>query len=236
VNQPPPHGWHQQPPPPPGWPQQQQQPQGWQSYPQPPKKNKAPLIVGIIVGVLVLGVAGTFGFLYLGANSDSGSPKRGGTMPGVCANVPEAALAKARTTNGNPAMSRERKLANHTQTSCAWDQTKGKDGSGLRNTDAYVVVGDAGQEYERRVSQSKQNNQGTINERPLDGLGDEATAVLVDGKSAFLQVDIIVRKGDTVVEVEHTGWDSGMFGNKRPDVTEFEAAARGLAEALLAEV
>lgn len=233
MNQPPPHGWHQQPPPPPGWPQPGYPQPG---YPQPPKKNKAPLIVGIIAGVLVLGVAGTLGFLYLGANSDSGSPKRGGTMPEACANVPEAALAKARTTNGNPAMSRERKLANHTQTSCAWDQTKGKDGSGLRNTDAYVVVGDAGREYEQRVSQSKQNNQGTINERPLDGLGDEATAVLVDGRSAFLQVDIIVRKGETVVEVEHTGWDAGMFGNKRPDVAEFEAAARGIAEALLAEV
>ncbi|NGY58558.1 hypothetical protein G7043_06395 [Lentzea sp. NEAU-D13] len=222
MNQPPPHGWYQQPPPPPGW-------------PQPPKKNRAPLVVGIIAGVLVLGAAATFGFLYLGANADGGSPKRGGTMPGVCADVPEAALAKARTTNGNPAMSRVRKLADHTQTSCAWDQTKGEDGSGLRNTDAYVVVGDAAAEYERRVSQSKQNNQGTISNRPLEGLGDEATAVLVDGKSAFLQIDVIVRKGDTVVEVEHTGWDAGLFGNKRPDITEFEAAARGVAEALLAQ-
>lgn len=228
MNQPPPHGWHQQPPPPPGW---QQSPPGW---PQPPRKNKAPLVVGIIAGVLVLGAAATFGFLYLGTNADGGSPRRGGTMPEMCANVSEAALAEARTTNGNPAMSRERELADHTQTSCAWDQTKGEDGSGLRNTDAYFVVGDAGVEYERRVSQSKQNNQGTISERPIEGLGDEATAVLVDGKSAFLQVDIIVRKGDTVVEVEHTGWDAGMFGNKRPDVAEFEAAARGVAEALLA--
>ncbi|WP_346133430.1 hypothetical protein [Lentzea roselyniae] len=232
MNQSPPHGWQQQMPPQQGW---QQPPPGW-GPPQPPGKSKAPLIVGIIAGVVLLAVAGTFGFLYLGANADGGSPKRGGTMPGVCADVPQAALAKARTTNGNPAMSKERKVADGTQTSCAWDQTKGVDGSGLRNTDAYVVVGDAAGEYERRVSQSKQNNQGTINERPLDGLGDEATAVLVDGKSAFLQLDIIVRKGDTVVEVEHTGWDSGMFGNKRPDVAEFEAAARGVAEALLAEV
>ncbi|MFC3891925.1 hypothetical protein ACFOWZ_10600 [Lentzea rhizosphaerae] len=218
-------------PPQQGWPQPQP---GW-GPPQPPKKNKAPLIVGIIAGVVVLVTAGVAGFLYLGANSDSGSPKRGGTMPEACANVPAAALAKARTTNGNPAMSKQRKVPDGTQTSCAWDQTNGEDGSGLRNTDAYVVVGDAAAEYERRVSQSKQNNQGTINERRLDGLGDEATVVLVDGKSAFLQLDVIVRKGDTVVEVEYTGWDSGVFGNKRPDVTEFEAAARGVAEALLAD-
>lgn len=211
----------------------------WQPYPpyppQPPRKSKAPLIVGIIAGVVLLGIAATVGFLYLDANADGGSPQRGGTMPGVCADVPQAALAKARTTNGNPAMSKERKVAKRTQTSCAWDQTKGQDGSGLRNLDAYVVVGEAAEEYEQRTSQSKQNNQGTINERQLDGLGDEATAVLVDGKSAFLQLDVIVRKGDTVVEVEYTGWDSGMFGNKRPDVAEFEAAARGVAEALLAE-
>ncbi|MFS8101474.1 hypothetical protein LFM09_30555 [Lentzea alba] len=225
MNQPPPHGWHQQQPPP-----------GWGYPPPPPKKSKAPLVVGIIAGVLVLGIAATFGILYFGANADSGSPKRGGTMPKVCADIPQAALAKARTTNHNPAMSRESKRQDTTQTSCAWDQTKGVDGSGLRNLDAYVVVGGAAEEYEQRVSQSKQNNQGTINERPLDGLGDDATAVLVDGKSAFLQLDIIVRKGDTVVEVEYTGWDSGMFGNKRPDVTEFEDAARGVAEALLAEV
>ena len=208
----------------------------WQPHPpQPPRKSKAPLVAGIVAGVVLLGIAATAGFLYLGANADGGSPKRGGTMPGVCADVARAALAKARTTNGNPAMSKERKIADGTQTSCAWDQTKGEDGSGLRNTDAYVVVGDAGAEYERRVSQSKQNNQGTINERQLDGLGDEATAVLVDGKSAFLQLDVIVRKGDTVVEVEYTGWNSGLFGNERPDVAEFEAAARGIAEALLAK-
>lgn len=218
------------------WPQQPQHP-GWHPYPPqpPPRKSKAPLVVGIIAGVVLLGLAATFAFLYLGANADGGRPKRGGTMPGVCANVPQAALAKARTTNGNPAMSKERKIAKRTQTSCAWDQTEGVDGSGLRNLDAYVVVGEAAEEYEQRTSQSKQNNQGTINERQLDGLGDEATAVLVDGTSAFLQLDVIVRKGDTVVEVEYTGWDSGMFGNKRPDVAEFEAAARGVAEALLAE-
>ena len=37
------------------------------------------------------------------------------------------------------------------------------------------------------------------------------------------------------VEVEYTGWNSGLFGNERPDVAEFEAAARGIAEALLAK-
>jgi hypothetical protein len=223
MNQPPPHGWYQQPPPPPGW-------------PQPPKKNRAPLVVGIIAGVLVLGAAATFGFLYLSANTDGGSPRRGGTMPEMCANVSEAALAKARTTNSNPMLSRETKYQDHTSTSCSWDQTRGRDGSGLRTLDVHVFEGDdAGSEYEQRLSRSKQNNQGTISERKLDGLGDEAAAVLVDTRSAFLHIDIIVRKGDKVFELGYAGWDAGLFGNERPDVTEFEEAARGVAEALLSQ-
>ncbi|MCP2250905.1 hypothetical protein [Lentzea aerocolonigenes] len=209
----------------------------WQPYPpQPPKKNKAPLVIGIIAGVLVLGVAATAGFLYLDSNADGGSPRRGGTMPETCANVSEAVLTNARTTNSNPALSRELKYQDHTSTTCSWDQTKGRDGSGLRTLDVHVFEGDdAGTEYEQRLSRSKQNNQGTISERKLDGLGDEATAVLVDTRSAYLHLDIIARKGDKVFELGYAGWDAGLFANKRPDVAEFEAAARGVAEALLAQ-
>ncbi len=234
MNQPP-HGRYQQPPP--GWPQQP--PHGWQPYPpQPPGKSKAPLVVGIIAGVLVLGGIAAAGLFYLNANADSGSSKRSDKLPQVCGNISETALAKARTTNPNGLSSRETKLSKGTRTICSWNQTKGVDGSGLRNTDV-VVSRDQEQpelDFDRLVSQNMANTQGTPQQKPLDGLGDQATAVLVETKSAFTEISIIVRKDDAVVEVDLSGWDAGFFGNVRPDVAELEAAARGMAEEMVAKV
>ncbi|MGW6931216.1 hypothetical protein ACWGE0_14225 [Lentzea sp. NPDC054927] len=242
MNQPPPHGWHQQPPPPPGWPQQQQ-PQGWQQPPppgwgpprQPPKKSKAPLVVGIIVGLLALGGGITALTFYLNVNADGGSSKRSDKLPGACGNISEAALAKARTTNPNGLGSRETKLAKGTRTICSWNQTKGVDGTGLRSTDVYVSSEQENTDFDRLVAQHM-DTRGVPQRKPLDGLGDQATAVLVEGESAFTDIWIIVRKGDTVVEVEYSGWDAGVFTNKKPDVAEFEAAAVGLATEMVAKL
>ncbi|SMC67331.1 hypothetical protein [Lentzea albidocapillata] len=239
MNQPPPHGWHQQPPQQ-GWPQQQHQ--GWQQPgwgpPQPPKKSKAPLVVGIIVGALVLAGVITGLVLYLDANEDSGTSKRADKLPSLCGNISEAALAKARTTNPNGLGSREAKLSDGTRTSCSWNQTKGVDGSGLRNSNVYVSSGQeqAETDFDRVVAQNMANNQGTPQQKPLEGLGDEATAVLVETKSAFTEISIIVRKGDTVVEVDLSGWDAGIFTNAKPDVAELEAAARGMAEEMVSKL
>lgn len=242
MTQPPPHGWHQQQPPPPpqGW--QQQQHQGWQQPgwgpPQPAKKSKAPLVVGILVGVLVLAGVITGLVLYLNVNKDSGTSKRADELPSVCGNVSEAALAKARTTNPNGRSSNETKLTDGTRTICTWNQTKGVDGKGHRTTDIYVSSeqGQSGEAFDRNVAQHMKNTQGTPQQKPLEGLGDQATAVLVESDSAFTEISIIVRKGDTIVEVEHFGWDAGIFTNTKPDVAELEAAAKGMAEEMVAKI
>ncbi|WP_434438445.1 hypothetical protein [Lentzea sp. E54] len=249
MNQPPPHGWHQQPPPqqgrqqqpPPGW---QQPPPGWQQPqpgwgpPPPPGKSKAPLVVGIIAGVLLLGGVITALAIYLNVNSDSGSSKRADKLPSLCGNVSEAALAKARTTNPNGRGSREAKLSNGTRTNCSWNQTKGVDGTGHRSTDVNVTSGqeEAETDFDRVVAQNMANTQGTPQQKPIEGLGDEATAVLVETKSAFTEFSMIVRKGDTVFEVDISGWDAGLFANTKPDPAELEAAAKGIAEEMVAKL
>lgn len=239
MNQPPPHGWHQQPPPPPpqGWPQQQQQ--GWQQPgwgpPQPPKKSKAPLVVGIIAGVLVLAGLITGLVLHLNVNKDGGSSKRADKLPALCGNVSEAALAKARTTNPNGLGSHETNVSNGTRTICSWNQTKGVDGKGHRSTDVYVSSDDMKTDFDRLVAQHM-DTRGVPQQKPLDGLGDQATAVLVEDDSAYTDIWIIVRKGDTVIEVDYSGWDAGLFANTKPDVAEFEAAAKGIAEEMVAKI
>lgn len=247
MNQPPPHGWQQQPPPPQGW-QQQQPPGGWQQpqpgygYPPqpPPKKSKAPIIiVVIIVGLLVLGGGLVALFVYLDANEDGGTSKRADQLPAVCGNISEAALAKARTTNPNGRGSSERDGSSGSRTTCAWSQTKGVDGSGKRTTNITVSsnLKDAQKEYDRLASQAKINlRQDTAQERQFDGLGDQATGVLRETTSAFTEIKIVVRKGDSVVEVDYTGWDAGIFNNKKPDFAEFEAAAKGMAEEMVAKL
>ncbi|ANZ37696.1 hypothetical protein BBK82_18180 [Lentzea guizhouensis] len=243
MNQPPPHGWHRQPPQGPYPPQQQ----GWQGHPPqpgwgpppPPEKSKAPVIITLsVVALLVLGGGITAAVLYFGAHEDGGSSKRSDQLPAACSNVSEAALKKARTTNPNKRSSSETDLGRGKRTICSWNQTKGVDGEGLRNTDVYVTQ-DAEEEdnaYQQAVQMAMANTQGTPQQKPLEGLGDEATAVLMDGTSAFTDISIIVRKGDHVVEVDHTGWDVGVFSPKRADTAEFEAAARGIAEAMVSKL
>ncbi|WP_258946085.1 hypothetical protein [Lentzea californiensis] len=242
MTQPPPHGWQQQPPRHQGWqqppPQQgwQQPPPGW-GPPQPPKKSKAPLVLGILAGVLVLAGLITGLVLYLNINKDSGTSRRADKLPPVCGNVSEAALAKARTTNPNGLGSRETELPDGTRTSCSWNQTKGVDGKGHRSTDVHVSgeQEQAEADFDRIVAQHMLNKEGTPQMKPLEGLGDKAAVVLVETDSAFTEISIIVRKDDAIVEVDHLGWDAGLFSNTRPDVAELEAAARGIAEEMVAK-
>lgn len=201
-------------------------------------KSKAPLVVGILFGALALGGAITALVIHLNVNGSSGSPKRTDKLPAACGNVSEAALAKARTTNPNGLASRESKLARGTHTTCGWNQTKGVDGSGQRSTTVFVSQGqeDAESEFDRIVEQNMANTQSTPRQKPLEGLGDEATAVLAETSSAFTELSVVVRKGDTVAEVDISGWDAGLFTNSKPDPAELEAAAKGIAEELVAKL
>ncbi|WP_439661814.1 hypothetical protein ACSHWB_10070 [Lentzea sp. HUAS TT2] len=238
MNQPPPHGRHRQPGPPQGLPQQGYRTQpGW-SPPQSPGKSKAPLVVGILVGVLVLAGVVTGLVIYLNVHKDGGSDKRADKLPALCGNVSEAALAKAHTTNPNGLMSRETTLSKGVRTTCSWNQTKGVDGEGHRTTD--VSVTDEGEEAEsafsRSISMYMGTTQGRPLQKPLKGLGDEAVVVLVETKSAFTEMAVIVRKGELIVKVDHSGWDAGLFANTKPDLAELEAAAKGVAEEMVAKI
>jgi len=232
VNQPP-RGWH---------PQQQhgwQQPppqQGWQPYPQrPPKKSKAPLIAAVVVGLFVIGglVAGLV--TYLDVHKDGGEPKRANALPSLCGNISEVALAKARTTNPNTLGSHESEMSGTKSTTCSWNQTKGVDGQGYRSVDVYVTRGEKDIDFDRLVAQHM-DTRGTPQQKPLDGLGDQATAVLVEGNSALTDIWILVRKGDATVKVDYAGWDAGFISHTKPNVADFEAAAKGLAEEMVAKI
>ncbi|MGW4206814.1 hypothetical protein ACWEIJ_02400 [Lentzea sp. NPDC004789] len=236
----PPHGWQQ---PPPGW---QQPPPGWQQPPPayghppppPPKKSKAPLIILLIVGLLVLGGGGAVALvLHLDANRDGGDPKRADKLPALCGNITEAALAKARVTNPDGLGSSEFDMGENTKrTICEWSQTKDVDGTGYRRATVYVTTNSNRTDVDEMVA-DHMKTRGVPQQKPLDGLGDKAAAVLVqEDDSAITDIWIIVRKGDTVVQVDYTGWDAGVFTHTKPDVPEFEAAAKGLAEAMVAKL
>lgn len=245
MNQPPPHGWQQQQPPPQGWPQQQP-PSGWQQQPppgygyppqQPAKKSKAPLIIALVLGLLALGGGVITALItYLNVNADGGEPKRADQLPSLCGNISEATLAKARTTNPNALGSSEMKLGDDgKRTICSWHQTKGVDGSGYRSSDVYVTSGSEQDDLDEIVAQLMKTR-GVPQQKSLDGLGDQAAAVLVEGNSALTDIWIVVRKGDITVQVDYAGWDAGLFSNKKPDVAEFEAAAKGLAEEMVGKL
>ncbi|MGW6449881.1 hypothetical protein [Lentzea sp. NPDC055074] len=70
----------------------------------------------------------------------------------------------------------------------------------------------------------------------LCGNASEAVVVLVETKSAFTEMPLIVRKGEMVVEGDHSGWDAGLFATTKPDLAELEAAAKGVAEKMIGEL
>lgn len=217
--------------------------QGWQQGPyppQPPKKsNRTALIIMLVIGlVVVLGLGISLFLAYRGANKDGGAPKRNDTLPALCANISEATLAKARTTNPNKALSSEYTPDEDKTTSCAWNQTKGVDGPASRSTFISVTsdAKDAQKTYDKEVEQAKSDTQGTNEQRQLDGIGDQSTAVLMTTHSSFASIAVIARKDDKVVKVEYSGWDAGFLNSKRPDTAAMEAMARTLAEEMISKL
>ena len=70
-----------------------------------------------------------------------------------------------------------------------------------------------------------QEEQGTARHR----LGDRRL-------SAYLDVTYIVRKGETVVQVNHEGWDAGTFTREVPQEAEMTAMAKLVAEEVLGKL
>lgn len=206
-----------------------------------PKKSKAPLVVVLTAGLLLLGGAGTAALFYFDAHEDRGTRYTGDKLPELCGKVPETRLAEARTTNPNGKMSSEREVSNKTTvTNCDWRQTLGRDGDGLRSLTIVVEKASdsdkASSNYDRISSQVKANTQGELQVKELSGLGEEATVVLMVTKSAFTQINIVVRQGDHVVNVDYTGWDVGLFSRERPDIPAFEEMAKAVTADLIAKL
>ncbi|GLZ30396.1 hypothetical protein Lesp02_25850 [Lentzea sp. NBRC 105346] len=229
---------------PPGWhPHQQQQqqwgppPPGYGYPPMPPKKSKAPVVIVVIAVLLLLGGGGTAAFFYFNAHKDGGRAHTGDKLPERCTTVSEATLAAVRTTNPNAKMSNEMNSNGRKFTSCSWTQTKGRDGEGLRSLSLRIEQGDeTRQTYEMWERQAKSNGQGTIQTKELSGAGDQGAVILVLTDSAFTEVDMVVRKGDTVVGLDYIGWDVGIFSPTKPDLAEFEQNARKALDEVVAKI
>ena len=66
---------------------------------------------------------------------------------------------------------------------------------------------------------------------------DDATLLApAEELSALLNALTALRKGDATVKVDYAGWDAGFITHAKPDVAEFEAAAKGLAEEMVAKL
>lgn len=243
-----PQGWPQQPqqgrpqqpqmPPGPGYPHQghpQQQGYPPPGHPQQPRK-KGPIVAVVIIAVIVLlGGLGTGGFFFFNVRKDQGEPLRADPQPEFCKNVSADTLAKVRTTNPRQSGSFEQK-ASSTLTSCSWDQTEGRDGSGMR---ILTVLTEQTEDYGEKAFELRVQSAGTSTaaaKKEISGVGDQAVVVVNSRSGGYQELTWVVRKGDDVVGVEYTGWDPGLFSRSHPDVAEQEAAAKAVIDEVLGKL
>lgn len=212
--------------------------QGYYPPPQPPKqRSKAPVVIAVVVGsILLLGALGTGGFFFFNVRKDQGSPPRTVTQPEFCRNVSAETLKKVRTTNPAQRGNYEQKFDNSTLTSCAWEQTAGRDGSGMRMLTVYTEQTDGLGEkaFDLRVQKAESNAK--TKTKKVDGVGDKASVVVVSRSGGHQELNYIVRKGDDVVSVEYIGWDPGLFTRGAPDTDEQEATAKAVIEEVLGKL
>ncbi|MEV5989168.1 DUF3558 domain-containing protein [Streptomyces sp. NPDC052051] len=95
------------------------------------------------------------------------------------------------------------------------------------------------QEYYSKQAQDVQAVDGAKNvkARPVDGLGDEATAVRYDQKKkegAFKQQTVVARTENVVVTVDYNG--AGFAGDKTPDADDLAKAAEKATKEAVAAV
>lgn len=197
-------------------------------------RGKGKALTLLIVGAVVLAFgAETAGFLYQKAHRDSGVAQRNDTLPEMCEIVSPETLAKARTTNGDARYSTSTKF----ETSCVWDQTLGRDGTGMR-----TLVVNIGKPYNPELMFANYvdvQTQGQASEvTTLAGVGDEAKSVLTVKQSDPRVVSgHVVRKGAHVVGVRYVGADPGPFTREAaPDVPELQAMSRVVLDEVLGKL
>lgn len=195
----------------PGWngPQQHpyghQPPPGWgvpPGYPpQPPKKKRTGLLITLIAipVVLLLGAGLTVFLIYQDAHKDGGSPPTGARLGQACAAVSQETLAKLRTTNPDPELSREQEGF----TACSWVQTQGKDGEGHRRLTFQVL------EPGTPAGERQPKCEGNVLAPPR--IGDQACLSIKNYSASSREGQLQFTEGGKFVLVQYEGWDIGLF-------------------------
>lgn len=188
----------------------------------------------LIVGAVVLAsAAATASSLYRKAHRDSGVAPRNDALPELCEIVSPETLARARTTNGDARYS----VSTSFETSCVWDQTLGRDGTGMRTL--VVNIGKPPNPELMFGSYVDVQTQGQASEvTALDGVGDEAKSVLTTKLSDPRAVSgHVVRKGAHVVAVRYVGADPSLFSREaNPDVPGLQAMSRAVLDEVLGKL
>ncbi|MDQ3402604.1 MAG: hypothetical protein M3548_04315 [Actinomycetota bacterium] len=213
--------------------------------PMPPKKTKAPLIVGIVAAVILLGLGVTATLLYLDAHEDGGRPASGDTLAEECDRVSTETRAMMRTTNPHSGYTPNAGDGKN-YVLCNWGQTEGVDGEGLRQLtltmSEYTDEPEKAEEdyaqtltSRRSAAQKPEAGDKTVVHK-IDDIGDEAFLVEQFTGSAFFAVDLVFREDGHVITVGYQGWDVGVFTNTAPDPKQFaglvDKAAREIENAL----
>ncbi|WP_086824372.1 hypothetical protein [Allokutzneria sp. NRRL B-24872] len=219
------------------WHPQQQYP-GWHPQ-QPPRKKRTGLVVGIVIAVLVLGVGGYFGVLYLNYSSGEDPGAGPGGQPVAQCDISSGLRQEAKVSSfrlaGEPPRARGMKHSN-----CFWEQTKGKDGKDTRKLQIHVYdFRGVNRLPERDVEQAKGSYRGAARDpialdRPLAG-ADEAT--LLDPSSlqtSQTEANLVARKGAVYYLIKYWGHDKGFFGDTAFPAQTAQSVVIKVAEELLA--
>lgn len=219
------------------------QPPGFQQppagYGPPPKKKRTGLVVGIVVGVAVLVLAGVVGTMYLNYTAEPGGGPGEEPIAGCVlsddlksqAHVSSFRLIQA-PTNAKKGMK---------QTHCAWEQTKGKDGRNTRRLSFLVYdFTTFSDKPDRNVDQAHDNYASFTSyatgeqAKPL-GIGDESMILIPASPTDLTEVNLLVRKGTVVWNIRYQGHDKGFFTDSGFPVEDAEAVAVKAAEELTSQ-
>lgn len=207
--------------------------------PQPPKKNRAGLVVGILVAVVVLvvgGVATTFLLDYF--EQPGGGP---GEQPIAECDLSAELKAQAHVSSfrlvEKPAQDQGLKRWN-----CHWTQTEGKDGRDPRTLTFYIYdYDDFADKPDQNVEHAESNYDDAgkfaegLQTKPVEGLGDEAMLIIEPTPRDSIDVKLIARKDTAVWSITYSGRDKGIISDSPMPLADAEAVVRKTAEELIAK-